>query len=115
MPKNHEETLYEWISARETRLSCARTLAGFSCEWFERGSSAPDDPGVPRCYQSGNDEADWCGSCRQRNKMYQGVTKLRDLERRAFRRLCRSAHRFKANHDGGRSPDDRDPHEHGAD
>ena len=99
MATNHEEILYDWISARETRLSCARTLAGFSCEYEDRGSGFDGDDGVPRCYRSGADESDWCSQCQQRNRLYPGLALLRKRERLAFTRLCRSARRFKQRHD----------------
>jgi hypothetical protein len=98
--QNRDETLYEWISARLERLSGARTVAGFTCEYAEPGEADTGYPGVPRCYQSDAEEAEWCGMCRQRNRLYQGLRLLRDRERRAFRRLCRSAERFKRAHDG---------------
>jgi hypothetical protein len=99
---NHEEILYDWISARETRLSAARTVSGFCCEYAE-----PDDPetggGVDRCYRHLTEVADYCGGCQQRVRLYPGLVKLRELERRAFRRLCRSALRFKQRHDAATS------------
>lgn len=94
-----DAVLCDWISARETRLSARRTLSGFSCEYAERGSGEPDDPGVPRCYLASVDEVDWCGGCRQRNRLFPGLKPLRANERRAFRRLCRVASRFKRAHD----------------
>lgn len=94
-----EEIVYDWISARATRLSCKRTMAGFSCEWQERGSSMPDDPGTPPCYLSGAVESVWCSQCQQRNRLFPGLKPLRAIERRAFNRLNRAAMRLKRAHD----------------
>lgn len=97
---NRDETLYGWISARIARLSCAHAMQEFTCEYAERDEPEVGYPGIPRCYLSGNDEAEWCGPCQKRNQLYQSLRPLREKERRAFRRLCRAAQRFKRASDG---------------
>lgn len=94
-----EEILYDWISARELRLSAARTLAGFSCEYYERDEPETGSPGVPRCRHGASEREDWCSQCQQRDRLYPSLVAIRKAERLAFARLCRSALRFKKRHD----------------
>jgi hypothetical protein len=97
--KGYMGALYDWASARTIRLSAQRTLSGFRCEYAEHGSGEPDDPGIPRCYHSALNEPDWCGGCRQRERLRPGWLLLKAAERRAFRRMERAAFRFKRSHD----------------
>lgn len=96
---NHEEILYDWISARERRLAGARSISGFICEFYEPDEPETHYPGVPRCRHGSAEVTEWCGPCQQRDRLWPGLQLLKKAERRAFARLCRSALRFKKRSD----------------
>jgi hypothetical protein len=100
---NHEEILYDWISARERRLSGQRAISSFTCEFYESSEEDTGYQGVPRCRHSEAPTSEWCGPCQQRDRLWPGLQLLKKAERRAFAMLCRSALRFKKRHDSATS------------
>ena len=84
----------EWATARVERLKTERAMGSHSCESFEPDEAETGYNGIPKCYLSGNDLADWCKECRRRDEHFKVSLTQRKVERAAFRRLVEAAERL---------------------